>query len=289
VAQPVDPQQALTLTQAGRGILAVWPTLLVLTAVAAGIGTILAGPRLPEAGAFAAGVGLAGLALRGYSMQTVLAYAGSNELGGRRSLMASMAGETLLWAAILAVAWVVADGVRRWLWPDQSAEGGDQESDPPGRGPAAAPQNRKPAAAAATGSGWPAFAVTTVAAALVIWLTIARTPVAEIARGQVYASVAGGLLLGALVARYFTDVPDARWYVLAVPAVALIGYLLGYLNAGMGWTQGSGYQPFAELATTPPHVLVRPLPIEYAAVGLAGALAGFWSGQKIHHAAEGSS
>ena len=121
-------------------------------------------------------------------------------------------------------------------------------------------------------------------AALVIWLTIGRTPVAQIARGQVIASVAAGLFLGAMGARYFTSVADARWYALAVPAVALTAYLLGYLNAGMAWTQGSGYQPFAGLATTPPHDLARALPIEYLGVGVSAALAGFWSGEKIQHA-----
>ena len=113
-------------------------------------------------------------------------------------------------------------------------------------------------------------------------MTIARTPVATIARGQVIASVAGGLYLGVLAARYFTGINNTRWYVLAVPVVALVGYLLGFLQADLSWAKGA-LAPYARLATTPSHALARPLPIEYIAVGVAGAIAGLWSGEKIEH------
>jgi len=278
VARPADPELAVTLTESGRGALAVWPALVLLTAVAASLGTVIVGRRLPEGGVFAAGIGLAALALRGNSMQMVLGYRGSAEAAGRRSLMISMACDAVLWAAILAVSWVVVVMVRRWLWPEPASEPDTPEaSDRKGRKKADEPAEAKP--------GWYALAVTGVLAAVIIWLTIARTPVAQVARGQVVASVAAGLFLGAMGARYFTGVEEAHWYALAALAVALTGYLLGYLNAGLGWAEGSTYQPFADLATTPPHALVRPLPIEYLAIGVSGALAGFWSGRKIEYAA----
>ncbi len=90
--------------------------------------------------------------------------------------------------------------------------------------------------------------------------------------------------LGAMLARYVTGINDARWYILAAPAVGLIGYLVGFLSADMSWTEGGPYQFFVYLATTPPHALARPLPVDYVAVGIAGALLGFWSGERVEHA-----
>jgi len=279
VAKPLDPDWAVTLTRSGRGILAIAPSLLILTIVVAAVGTALSGRRVPQGGVFATAIGLAMLSLRGGSMQVVLAYCGSNQAGPRRSLMVSMAIECLLWAAMLAVSWIVVEGVWRWLWASGADDSGEAEApklQKSARGPR--PGNAGPRA------GWPALAVTSVVALFVIWMTIARSPVATIARGQVIASVAGGLYLGVLAARYFTGIRNPRWYVLAPLVVALVGYLLGFLQADLGWAKGP-LASYARLATTPAHALARPLPIEYIAVGVAGAIAGLWSGEKIEHVA----
>lgn len=275
VAEPVDAQLAVTFVESGRPILSIWPGVLALTLVSASIATVIAGRRLPEAGAFAAGVGLTALALRGNSMQMVLAYCGSANAPGRRTLMWSMAWDCLLWSAIMTCVWVVMAGVRAWLWPKSPVEADGQAHGLRATDPPSWPAWAK--------GGWPALAITWVVACLVIWLTVARTPVANTLRGQVIASVGGGLFLGAMIGRYFTSIHDARWYALAAPAVALTAYLLGFLNAGMAWAQGPPYQPYAALAITPPHDLVRALPIEYIGAGVAAALLGFWSGEKIQH------
>jgi MFS family permease len=65
----------------------------------------------------------------------------------------------------------------------------------------------------------------------------------------------------------------------------ITGYVLGHFSADMSWAEGA-FLPFASLATTPPHLLARPLPIEYIAVGLIGALTGFWTGQRMEHVVE---
>ncbi len=269
IAEPADPQMALTLSSNWARILAVWPTLLVLTLVSAGVGTILIGRRLPEAGVLAASIGLTALALCGGSMQALLAYRTIPETASRRALMLAMGFDAILWTAALAAAWVVGVLIRRWLWPDASRVA--VAPAPPvtskGKAVAAAPQEK---------AGWPALAVCTVVGMLVIWSTISRTQVANIARGQVIASVGGGLFVGALAARYFTGRSDPKWYALAAPVSALLSYMLGYLSSDMEWAQGSIYQPYAYLSTTPPHDLVRALPVEYVAVGVAGALLGFW-------------
>lgn len=276
VARPLDPEMGVLLVTHWGGVLGVWPAMIALSAVAAALGTAISGRRLPEAGVFAAAVGLVGLALQGGSMQEVLAYVGSNDAAGRRALMVRLTADTLLWSAVLAVAWMVVLIVRRWLWPN----------DAPTTGIAAKPSGKSPTTPVREQPGWAVLAVTGLVAVFFIYLTIARTPVAEVARKQVIASVATGFYLGAMAARYFLGGTRAEWYVLAAPAGALLAYLVGYLNAGMGWTQGTIWQPYADLATTPPHNVVRPLPVEYVAVGVAAALAGFWSGEKIEHVAD---
>lgn len=277
VAQPLDPEWAVTLTKSGRSLLGIAPSLLVLLVVVAAIGTALSGKAVPQGGIFAAAVGLAVLSVRGGTMQVVLAYCGTEGTGSRRSLMASMAFECVLWAALLAACWLVVENVRRWLWPTASNNADESEGPKDNKKTKAKPESQSN-----PGAGWPALAVTSVVALFVIWVTIARTPVAMIARGQVIASVAFGLYLGVLAARYFTGITDVRWYLIAPLAVALVGYLLGFLQADLGWAKGA-LSSYARLATTPAHALARPLPIEYIAVGVAGAIAGLWSGEKIEH------
>jgi len=276
VARPVDPEMAVTFVYGGRHVLAVWPSVLVLTLVSALVGTAIAGRRLPEAGLFAAAVGLVGLALRGSSMQSVLGYQATADLAGRRAVMAAMAFDCLLWASIAVATWVAVHLAWHWLWQEARTP----EDDEP-RPKAAAPAGKK----ISLRSGWPALVVTTVVGLFVIWTTIARTPVATIARGQVIASVAAGMYLGAMAGRYFTGVSKAYWYALAPLAAGLTAYLLGYLQADLGWAKGS-LASYALLSTTPPHALVRPLPVEYIFVGLAGAMFGFWSGERMEHVAE---
>ena len=277
-AEPTDPQMAVTFTEGGRSIWATWPSLLVLTVVAAAVGSAIAGPRLPEAGMFAAAIGLAGLALHGGSMQMLLEYVADSDTVNRRHLMVSMGVDTVLWAALLAVSWVVVAAVGRWLWGTR-ADGGPEKPQPPKKS-----SKNSSSLVDRLGGGPLALAVTSIVAMFVIWMTVARTPVANIARGQVIASVFFGLYLGAMAGRYFTGIDHARYYMLAPLVAALVGFLLGYLQANMGWA-GGALAAYAQLATTPLHALARPLPIEYVGVGLAGAIAGFWSAEKIEQVA----
>lgn len=276
VTRPVDPEMALTFTASGNPVLAIWPALTVLTVVTALAGMIIAGKRLPEGGVLAACVGLAGLELRGGSMRQLLIYVGTNETAGRRALMIQLAIDALLWAGVILVAWVAVAMAHRWLWPPNEEEARGKEPAPPGA---------RAALAASLKRGWQGLVVTTIVGALVVWLMVERNREAVVMRGQVVAAVAIGLYLGAMAARYFTQSPDIRWCALAALLVALIGYLLGYLNADLGRSL-EGRQIYAELPGTPPHALVRPLPVEYLAVGVAAALVGFWSGQKVEHLAE---
>ncbi len=265
VVRPTDLLLGLTFTHSGRSsFLPIWLMMMVLAAVTAAIATAVAGKRLPGAGLFATGIGMTAMALRGGSMQMILGYFSGADTAGRKALMFSMGRDAILWAAVMAVAWATSAIAAKWLWIDSAAH--EAKTDKP-----TTPQ-----------LGAAALASTLIVALIFIWLTIARTPVAEIARGQVIATVALGLFLGAMAGRTVTAVASISWYLGAVALVALTAYLVGYLQADMGWATTA----FRALATTPPHELVRPLPVEYLAVGVPAALAGFWCADKVEQTAE---
>ncbi|MBI4581772.1 MAG: hypothetical protein HY718_18900, partial [Planctomycetes bacterium] len=256
VAAPSDPNLAVTFVMSGRAVLAMWPGLAVLSVMAGIVGTVLAGPRLPKAGLFAAAIGLAALSVHGGGMQVLLANEGATTTASRQAFMRAMAVDCALWSAIMVATWVAVTWAYRWVWLGEGAEGAETAlADDAMPRPKGNPKPRTTGGAKpqAVKAGWSAMIVTGVIGVFVVWLTVGRTPVANVARGQTIASVAAGLYLGAMGARYFTGVRDGRWYLLAVPAVGLMAYLVGYLSADMSWAQGTKYQYYIDLATTPPH------------------------------------
>lgn len=281
VSAAVDPDEAVVLTVGAESVwsavLSSLPALVLLTVVATAIGTVIVGKDLPEAGVFAAGIGLTALALRGGSMEVMLGYYADG--GGRQGdtlmqhmidqregLMFRMAIDSVLWGVVMLGSWLTMEAVRRWLWPVSENQPAQQ-----------------PASESKNWTGWAAVGVSAVAAMFVTWLIVARDPTSGIVRGQVIAAVAIGTFAGAAAGRYFVGINNPRWYVLTPLVVALVGYLLGYLGAEL---DSSTYANYRDLATTPLHNLARPLPIEYMAVGVPGALAGFWFGRRAEHAAE---
>jgi hypothetical protein len=281
MVEPVDPDMGVLLAIGGRSVWAVWPGLAVLAVVVAIVGTVISGKKISTGGPLAAAVGLAVMSLRGGSMQVVLAYHADGTAATRRALMGVLIIDCVLWTGVMAAAWVASMLARNWLWPE-AAVVEPAPAPKPGKGAKAAAA----AAASKSRAGWAATVIVVVVAVLFIWMTDARTQVATILRDQVIASVLAGLYLGALAARYFTGTTEPAWYVLGVPVVGLIAYILGYISADMSWAQGTAFQPYASLATTPPHDLARALPVEYIAVGVAGAIMGLWTGERLEHAAE---
>ena len=294
-AQPTDPALPLTFVRSGRAIPAIWPALAILTVVAGIIGTIVSGKRLPEAGLFAAAIGLAALSLHGGSMFDLMANEGATTPAVRAAFMKAMAIDCVLWSAVMFVTWIATSWAYRWIWfgpnapASPSASAASTEPLAPTQptaksGRSQSKQQAKPAVQAPR-SGWAALVVTGVIGVFVVWCTAGRDPAAPVQRGQTIAAVAAGLYFGAMGGRYFTGIRDVRWYLLAVPAGAILAWLVGYLSADMSWAQGTPYQYYIYLATTPVHDLARPLPIEYIAVGTAAVLAGFWGGDKMEQVA----
>lgn len=291
LARPADPQMAVTLSGAGAAILRIWPSLAVLAAICAVIGTVVIGKRLPQAGALVAGVAIAAMSIRGGTMQVLLGYEAGTQTDTRRALMSNLLIDCVLWTGIMAVAWITCIMVHGWLWPSASpveelpatepAKSGAQ-----GTGKSSSLSKDSNPAVKSQLMGAFALAVTVGVALIVISNTVARTSVAMIEQNQVIASVAGGLFLGAMAGRYFTGVTEPLFYVLAPPIVAVIAFILGYLSSDMSWAQGPPNQYYAQLATTPPHDLVRPLPVLYLTVGVAGALGGYWTADRMERLAQ---
>jgi small basic protein len=88
------------------------------------------------------------------------------------------------------------------------------------------------------------------------------------AKAQAMAGVFIAAYVGALAAYTFTPLVESIWYWAAPMAVAFISYIVAYFSGGatstgdlQGWTAG----------------LVRATPLDYAGMGTAGALLGYWS------------
>jgi len=82
---------------------------------------------------------------------------------------------------------------------------------------------------------------------------------------QVFAAVGISAFAGAAAAYAFFDVHTAAAYAAGPLVVGIFGYLTGYFIPGSWWT-GRIAQPLA-----------YPLPLDYAGLGIAGSLLGYWS------------
>jgi hypothetical protein len=249
---PREPRFGGSLLQsyAGVGWLAV---ALVLLAICAAIGTLLAGRRLPLAGAFAATVGLAVWSARGGAMQYALFNAQNSGIG--RTLFFRLLLELLVLCAGVAAIWNV-------LW-FRAAAIRPAGADP--RGPVASGQ--APTAGSdsdesrSTGAALLAQIGLT---ALLLFLLLIETSVKK----QVMVSVFLASMAGSMLAEsFFATRTSWRWYWVGPTAVGVIGYIAAWIQpTGMDIGHLSG-------ALAP---LARALPLDYASLGCAGALAGYW-------------
>jgi hypothetical protein len=277
---PRDPQGAVRIT-AGNG-LAVFIPMTALAAVVAAVATAAIGRKLPDAGTFAVAVGLAAANLKGTSAQSLLQLI--EEPGPRRILCLEFAVEAVIWFSILVVAMISSGLVMRWCF-------GRGERDSLGEARLSAmcfaemPGLRR-LAGGATGTDRGARTrvgllhglVVGLLALLLIRLLAAGDASQSIRQGQVYFAVAAAFFLGSYAGHRWFPVQTPLTGCLVVPIVCIIGYL---------WTMVRirGQGPYAEIASVPPTVFIRALPLEYIAVGTAGVLAAFWG--RPGHAAPG--
>ncbi len=277
---PVDPHGVVQITEG------TWPHVFVemvaLAVVVAGLATAAVGRKLPDAGTFAVAIGLAAANLRGRSAGYLLMF--TEEPGPRRLLCLEFAVEAVIWFAVLLVAMITSGLVMRWCF-------GRGESDAMGDARLSAmcvadmPGLRRLVGKSTQPDGGARLRVSLMHGVVVIALALvlirllaAGDASRSIQQGQVYFAVVVAFFVGSYAAHRWFPVQTPLPGCLTVPLVCIIGYL---------WTmvriQGQG--PYAEIASVPPTVFLRALPLEYVAVGTAGVLAAFWS--RPVHAAPG--
>jgi hypothetical protein len=226
---------------AGRSAIGNVISVAMLMGVATLIGTILAGAVRFEAGLFAACTALTIVSLRCGTMQSVLF-----EASGSSAVYITLAFEIVILAIILAILWIMlvklgqADGVIPM--------------------PGYTPDDSAPPAPAANLIA----TVTQTIVTVLIMLFLCQSD----AKNQVLASLAIASVVGSMVAYGSFPTRPSFWYWAGPLIAGLAGYLLAAMGQvsqlGIGTPQGL----FAPLA--------RPLPVDYASIGTAGAILGYW-------------
>ncbi|HZL35817.1 MAG TPA: hypothetical protein VFC78_10945, partial [Tepidisphaeraceae bacterium] len=225
--------------------------LLVACAV---VGTLVLGRRWYLAGLMTACVGLAAWSVRGGSMLYVLLRADSTGANGRVFLQ--LLGELIVFFFVIGAMW-------NFLWVRHFRAG-------LAAAPRADEQNRSPGAAILAQIGL-------MAVLLLILAATAR-------KKQILAAVfiAGWAATG-IAEAYFADRKAARWYWVGPLAVGAIGYLANYFSAGssaLSLEVGQMSGTFAPLS--------RVLPLDYASLGCAGAILGYWMASTEQGEAKGT-
>lgn len=213
----------------------------------AGIATVIAGTVRFDAGLFGAAGGLAVLSLRGGPARYVLM--GFSGPGGYLLLTI----ELLLLFAFAGLAWY---GL--WLLHRRGKLLGDVSRDGL-QDIVTTPRDK-------------IFALATQSIVMaVVVLLVAQTD----EKKQVLAAVGIGAVAGSMIAYAFSPVRPSVWYWAGPLVVGTVGYLATFLASDAGlWRLGMVEGLFGALA--------RPLPLDYASVGIAGAIFGYWSGRRAH-------
>jgi hypothetical protein len=226
-------------------------TLLVCTALS----TAIVGTVRFEAGLFAAAVGLTALSVRGGPMRYVL-----QEAAAPRIFLA-LALELVVLYGFLGLAWLGLWRLHRAgrLLGDETHDGlKDREH----------PANDRLYALG-----------TQIGAMLLLMLFFARTD----EKKQVLWAVFLSSYLATLLAYAMSPVRPSAWYWCGPLVVGAFGYVAAYfkwrgMDDSVHWRAGIGEGFWAPLA--------RPLPLDYASLGTAGALMGYWMSRRWQSARE---
>jgi hypothetical protein len=220
-----------------------WPMALALCWVVIIGGSVLAcliASRVHyDAGLFCASAGAAALAVRFGAMQAALHNASSP------AIFLVMAIEVLALFAAVATAWgTLRLLVRAGFLPPEPITFEDEPEEP---------LDQKLLASAAF-----------VVLMILVMMLLSQSQ----AKVQALASVGIAAYLAALAAHQLVPIRPSIWFVVAPVVVAMLGYLAQWFSPGP-WIIGDVTGFFAPLS--------RPLPLDYASLGPAGALLGYWT------------
>lgn len=277
---PLGPVCVLT-NRAGVAMLAEAAALVVVCAL---VCTLIAGRRVVDAGTFAAAIGLAVVSLRGGTTEYLLLYGDGSGSGAMPTgvLAVRFAALAVGWFVIVMIAAGVSMWITRWCFTASSGSSADGGGTEHGTGlvlcAADIPTMNLTAGtiqspATPLTDGLRHAAVATAVGLLAFILLTESTSTRAIQHGQSCFVVAAAVWLACFFAHRIAPVRSAFWSVLAVLAMALIGY---------GWSalrSHGGVVP----PNIPESAFMRVLPIQFISVGTATAISMIWS---IHAAAE---
>ena len=209
--------------------------------------TLITGRIHFEAGLFCAAIGMFALSTRGGPMSYVLMYAASD------AVFLRMAFETVLLYGCVAVGWYVLLILRdNNLLPGEPL----REDDP---------------------DALPLTGLMALGAQVIGMIFLLAVLAQTDGKAQVGWAVVISSLLATLLAHSLFPARPSIWFWSGPFVVALIGYVVAWFGPGplIGGEVG-GYLP----------QLARPLPLDYAALGTAGALMGYWTSRGWQHERE---
>src|SRR4051812_19575285 len=121
----------------------------------------------------------------------------------------------------------------------------------------------------------PAHGLMALAAQVVIMIVILALLAHTDKKAQVVWSLAVAAPIAALAAHSLFPARPSIWFWTAPMLVGLIGYSLALFGGGNHLPGGAigGYAP----------ALARPLPLDYASIGTAGSLFGYWTSRRWQH------
>jgi len=266
VVGPADPNGPVTLLTLDHGVVGM-AELLGLAVASAGLATAICGARSAHRGPMAVAVGLAALALRGGYMDEFLRRRIAERMAApegsdiRIFPTGEFIAETWLWIALIGVGFIVGRWVESWYAAESRPGGGPASGS---ASPIPTGENAPLDSAAEVRQGLGALILNVLLAYNLIMLLGGR-PVDELQKGQIYASIAGAFFISTLVSHLSFRATSRVWLLVAAAVVSTTAYVWNAPAAAS--LTGNGY------IVLPP--LLRALPIEFAALSVAGALVGF--------------
>ncbi len=248
-----------------------------LAAVTAGIATVIAGRRLADVGTFAAAVGLAVVSLKGSTTTYLLLVGMERSAAFEHALALRFAVEAIGWFVVLMIALLASSVVMRWC--HGGAAKADESTDDLGLIAARSMAGYDVPGIPDSVFGVPAAERTppteglkhagfvTVAGVAAMAVLSAGLTDRSVQHGQACFVVVAAIGMATYIAHRLAPVRSSLWSILGVLAIALVGY---------AW---AGVRPVdaGSPAGVPSSHFLRVLPIQYIAVGVATAVAMFWS------------
>jgi len=244
---PPYPSDDATLT-VGSAYIIPFLIIAVVLAISVAIGTAVAGMVRFNAGLLTASLGLSALSFRGGDPRHTILWA--NSVVGPDRIYMRFFFELLILSVMVGIAWVVL----RNLYTAGKLR--DRET-------ASIRENETLDAVAEASSLMAQFIVT----ALLIML-FAQSE----AKQQAMAAIFVASSAGSAIAHTSSPTGPRSWYWLPPLLVGLFGYLLAYFFPPAGLLTADVRGSFAGL--------YRPMPLDYASMGPAGAIIGHWMSRR---------